>query len=210
MNSAALNRGHAGLVIGLPGCPPIASIGGIWPPIRAQCPGFQRSLPQIVSRLGVSTAILYANWSVLDRRSFIAAYQSNATSGADAFREPLIATLSDLASRHVKVFIICCSPELTFPIPQALARIKLLDSSVDVRPYKRELLDWNRTAFSLFSSPEVSRLAELIDISEFFCRSDRCDLSLSGRPLFFDQSHLSRFGAESLSPWLERIFDERR
>jgi peptidoglycan/LPS O-acetylase OafA/YrhL len=209
INSAALDRGQSGIVVGVPGCPPIVAIGGIWAPARERCSEFQKNLIQGVARLGVTTAILYANWSVLDRRNFVTAYKPDAANGADAFRGPLIATLSDLTSKHIKVFIVCCSPELTFPIPQALARAKLLGSSVDIRPYKSDFLTQNRTALSLFSSPEVSQMSRLIDISGFFCRSDRCDVALEGRPLYHDQSHLNQFGAESLSPWLEQIFDEK-
>ncbi|WP_414650251.1 SGNH hydrolase domain-containing protein, partial [Duganella sp.] len=40
--------------------------------------------------------------------------------------------------------------------------------------------------------------------------ADRCDAVVNQRPLYFDDNHLSRYGASLLTPMFSTIFDERQ
>ena len=203
---AAVHHNRAGLILGLHACPPIIAIGGTWERTKARCPSFQQAMLQAIDKLHVNTVILDASWDKLEDVSRMNDFNPKAKDGVEAFLNPLVATLTAMKSRGVHVYIICCSPASELSIPQALARFRQFDLALDLGPSTHEFVEFNKSALEMFSRPDVQALADIVDISGFFCDSNRCKVALDGRPLFFDTFHLSKFGSIALTPLLETIF----
>ena len=115
-------------------------------------------------------------------------------------------TLEALHQRGIRVFIIKDAPNPNFDVPTTLAKSLFYDVNLDMRPTKESFMNENRTANELFETDEVQKYATVIDIAQYFCKSDRCELSLDNHPFYFDRGHLSNFGSLQLSPLLEELF----
>ena len=121
----------------------------------------------------------------------------------------LAVTLDAIARRNpnVRVLIIGPVPELTLAAPECLGQVKQLGGSP-------------RACASVASEPPLARALPAEDAiraaiqdrsrvtavfpSEDLCRAGRCVAMIDGRPIYFDDDHLSASGARRLVPaWME-------
>lgn len=133
---------------------------------------------------------------------FLAAYyEFYLTSGADhEFNKGFSAAVSALAATGKKIIIIASNPELPgVSIPQGAARLAMVGMAdtlaVTVEEHRarssaaRNLLDHLAATYENVS---------IFDPADILCRDGRCALVADGRPLLFDDNHLSRTGAAML------------
>ncbi len=205
---AAKTTGHSGLLYSLHGCVPIASIGGMWSESKEKCKPFQQSLLEIVEHMKPKIVILNANWMQLEDTQLISDNNPTARSGFEAFFKDALKTVDAFKESGAKVYVVCCTPHAVynFDIPRSYARMQLFGTVFDMRQSRSEFEFQYRTALAIFKSSMRKDDATLVDIEDFFCDSEKCDLMRNGRSLFFDWGHLSRYGSDLLSPIFKNIF----
>ena len=209
MDAAAEKTGHSGVLFALHSCPPIMAIGGTWDGSRALCKPYQNIIVKLVERAKPKIVILVADWGQLDNKRLILENNPNAKDGYEAFYQFVFQTVKEMKETGTQVYIICCTPHAVdkIHIPQAYAKMKFFGSAPDVRLSREQFEAEYKTAFEIFRHSDIQNYATLIDLTDTFCRSGKCDLMKEDKPLFFDYGHLSLFGSLSLSPVLEKIFN---
>jgi len=121
----------------------------------------------------------------------------------------LKATLDAIARRRpdVRVLVVGPFPELTLGAPECLAQQKQLGGRSEVcasvaadLPLSRALPAEDAIRAAVQDRPHVAAVFP----SQTLCRDGRCLAMMDGRPIYFDDDHLSASGARRLAPaWLE-------
>jgi peptidoglycan/LPS O-acetylase OafA/YrhL len=211
VDAAAKRAGRSGILVAQNSCLPIPGLlrtddPPSWPTCRRQRDG----LLDLVDRLGVRLVLMHARWDSLDDKIEIDRELGGGAVTAAEIRTRLLRTLTALASRNVKVVILTGTPTALDDVPEFLARKLNYGVDGEVEPQLGAFLFHNRTAFNLFSDPEVRRYATVIDLYPFFCRdgvSGRCAVADGPRPYYFDRDHLNLFGSMALAPLLAPAFE---
>ncbi|EXD15032.1 acyltransferase family protein [Acinetobacter baumannii] len=105
-----------------------------------------------------------------------------------------------------KLFIISSVPEYTIEIPKVLAHRSIMRNSAPITQTYTDFQE--RSKLSNAAQVEAAKRcgAEIIDITSAFCDSDKCVTTKDGKPLYFDDDHLSVFGADQLIPKFKTMF----
>jgi len=124
------------------------------------------------------------------------------------YRRHYVATACELAANH-PLYLVRPTPEIGVRVPEAMGRAMLL---------KRDRkLSVSRTAYQQRNAfiHEVQDLAgqqcgaHVLDPIPYLCDDQQCSASRNGRPLYYDDDHLSEFGNRLLVPMFQPIFTER-
>ncbi len=94
-------------------------------------------------------------------------------------------------------------------MPEILARKARYGLQVDEREPFSNFRRQNEAATLLFSDDEVRRRARIVELYPFFCGDpprEFCEVAEGQHPYFFDDSHLTHFGAKRLAPILAQAF----
>lgn len=98
-------------------------------------------------------------------------------------------------------------PEMDFNVPQTLSRQMAMglnnDLSISIEDYRKRN-DW------VWAAQDLARDQcgiKILDPTAYLCRSGRCYGSFQGRPLYFDDDHLSEFGNKLLVPMFAVVFE---
>ncbi|MBB4863859.1 peptidoglycan/LPS O-acetylase OafA/YrhL [Pseudomonas nitritireducens] len=124
------------------------------------------------------------------------------------YRTHYVATACALAANH-PLYLVRPTPEMGVRVPEAMGRAMLL---------KRERkLSMSRSAYRQRNA-FVSQMQDLagqqcgarvLDPLPYLCDEQKCAASRHGRPMYYDDDHLSEFGNRLLVPLFQPIFAER-
>ena len=209
LDIAAKRAGRSGLVIAANACLPILGLRSQYPRSRPACRRLHDNLLGIVDQFGIKLVVMHARWEAMNEAQEIDDEQIVRTASGDDMKTRLIDTVSALAAHGAKVVIVTSTPHSLYRVPDILARKAWYGLKVDERADFKQFLAENGAAFGLFADPALRQHATVIDLYPFFCDGEtdgRCRVAAGPRPYFFDDSHLSRFGAIALSPILEQAF----
>lgn len=105
-----------------------------------------------------------------------------------------------------KLSVISSVPEYTVEIPKVLAHRAIIGNNITIEQTRKSFED--RSALSNIAQSEVSKKcgAKVIDISSTFCDAAKCITIKDGKPMYFDDDHLSIFGADQLIPIFRNLF----
>lgn len=121
----------------------------------------------------------------------------------------LRATLEAIARRNpnVRVLIVGPFPELTLGAPECLAQVKQLGGRPEVCADVDAELPLSRAGPAedeIRAAIQDRQGVAAVFPSETLCRGGRCLAMMAGRPIYFDDDHLSASGARRLAPaWLD-------
>ena len=214
---AAVKHGLAGEFSWLNDCPPLLGLERARWSDRS-CQNRNDAMVRYLRANDIRTVILDARWAsglevVGDRagRSHLSwqydemSRERSLDENRRVFQRSLARTLAVLRAGGHEVMIVGPVPESPHPVPDMLARRRLQGRSADPGPTLAAFEASNRFVFDAFrSGPDA---AEYVFPHHLLCTDgDRCALVRDGQPLYSDQAHLSRFGAESLSVLFEPRF----
>jgi peptidoglycan/LPS O-acetylase OafA/YrhL len=207
--------GQAVLFLGKIGCAPLLDVDRIDLPF--DCRAYNDAARALIEASGAEQVVLMARWTHYTRtptygreertRVVIADDQSTRASvrGNDAvLARGLERTLEFLAAR--RVFVVATVPEVGRPVPQALAQAHRLGRDLDIRPTLVEYRERQRTVAELLADAARRHEFVLLEPASLLCRSGHCQVEQDGRPLYFDDNHLSNRGGAALAPMLAPAF----
>jgi peptidoglycan/LPS O-acetylase OafA/YrhL len=120
-------------------------------------------------------------------------------------RERSIATICELSEGR-KVYLVRPIPEMKVSVPQIMARYKMQQVEKRVSLSLTEYYARHKFVFDLQDEAKIRCGVEILDPLPYLCDKDYCYGDLNGRPLYFDDDHLSEFGNKVLVPMFSRIF----
>jgi hypothetical protein len=91
-------------------------------------------------------------------------------------------------------------------VPKVMARAKLLGH--DVQP-SITLAEYHRRHDIVWAAQDAARIkcgVRILDPTALLCKDGRCNGSVNGTPIYFDQNHLSERGAALLLPMFRQAF----
>jgi peptidoglycan/LPS O-acetylase OafA/YrhL len=198
------------------GCPPLVGVSvRITRGFKLKC---EAAADQVLTRLAsdkrVKLVVLSARWPLYrDAPPFYDVNSPRVTMEAGGRRvgltAPLQRTLAAIVQRRpdIRVLIIGPFPELTLGAPECLAQVRQLggdpgvcaDVAADL-PLSRAGPAEDAIRAAIQDRPGVAAVFP----SETLCHGGRCVAMMDGRPIYFDDDHLSASGARRLAPaWLD-------
>ena len=215
---AAARYGLAGEFSWLGDCPPLLGLQRERWSDRS-CQDRNDAMVRYLHATGIRTVILAARWSSsldvigdgagrphLSWQYDEASRERSIDENRRVFRRSLARTLATLRAAGHDVTIVGPVPEAAFSVPEMLARRRLQGRSLDPGTTLAAFEARNRVVLDAFQSdPDAAYVFPhrlLCTSAEAHCATVR-----DGRPLYADHSHLSRFGAESVSALFEPLFE---
>ncbi len=223
LGAAALDAGTPGIIVWHAGCPPLFGLRKTESAAtRAQdaaCYDATQILRQGAGRIdSLERVLLVARWSYYAKGTGIGTDADNridiraddtggyvADTRAGLYAEALRATVAELTAAVGPVTVLRQIPEVpgyaSRDIARALAHGRLTEATVG--PYlsvvpevlAARVMDAEAPQFALVGEGAIT----LIDPWPIVCQ-DRCSVMRAGRPLYFDNNHLTNAGAAALRP----------
>ena len=118
------------------------------------------------------------------------------------FQASLIDTACALANGR-EVYLVRPIPEMPFDVPKILSRRILRGDASDIR-ITRALYD-DRHAFIIGAQDAAAERCNVgvLEVADYLCDAEHCYGSEEGRPLYYDDDHLSEFGNRKLIPMFQ-------
>jgi hypothetical protein len=125
---------------------------------------------------------------------------------AAVFRHAFMATLDRLKAMRKRIFVIGPVPEVNHIVPDTLAQLAASNDNRDIAPTRE---DFNareqRVLPILYAAQETDGVIVLYPHARL-CDAHRCAVEADGRALYFDNNHLSTFGAKRIAPLFDSVF----
>jgi len=113
---------------------------------------------------------------------------------SEQYTHDLIATACHFAAQR-PVYLVRPIPEMTVDVPRIMARRHLLNRAGEVR-FNRDEYDRRHAAVWQAQDQAVQQCGvQILDPTQALCDEAYCYGSDNGRPLYYDDDHLSEFGA---------------
>ena len=123
------------------------------------------------------------------------------------YRERFIATVCEFA-KHRPVYLVRPIPEMPEHVPNTLGRALFWGSKKEIHLpldayFKRHQFIWD-------TQDEASRQCgvRILNPLPYLCPDGTCLGAIDGRPLYYDDDHLSEYGASLLEPMLREMFTD--
>ncbi|PMH43441.1 acyltransferase [Vibrio sp. 10N.286.49.C2] len=110
-------------------------------------------------------------------------------------------------SKQNPVFLLQPTPEMKDNVPQKMAKELMKGNEIIIKLSLNEYEDRNKFFNSMIKKLGKKCNVTLINVKEHFCDTKYCYGDFKGRPLYFDDNHLSEYGASRLIPTFEKFLD---
>lgn len=223
-NAAAQTRGMAGVLVAMPGCPPLLGIYALRGDQQEKdCHQLNRRIAEYAGQHGIRSIFLVARWSYYSDGGYTGheyAYLGDTpdTRGTpantrQALATGLAATIAHYQRAGIRLIIVKQIPQQLQhpqnvyyhrydPDPQRFSAA--LDADAVSNAAHRALHQANEARFTaLGATPGV----EYLNLDPVLCNASRCPLGTPERAYYFDRDHLSALGALRLAPALEIALD---
>ncbi len=126
----------------------------------------------------------------------------------DQFRQHTLSTLCE-AAKSRKMYWLKPIPELKVSVPQAMARAKMRGVEKRVQVPRAEYDARHSFTLSLMQEAKEQCGVGILDPLPYLCDEKACYGDKNGRPLYFDDDHLSQFGNKLLIPVFKSVLSDK-
>ena len=223
LDAAAREAGTTGLAFTMGSCPALLGMDHVERGRRVRCSTFNDAvLAWLKGAKTVRTVILFGRWSKYrDGRNFknesghdlmvLRDAKSRTVGRAEndpVFRRSLDRTLTALSALDLRIVLLGPTPEIGTNVPNALTLEGMFGRRIDFEPTRAEYAARQQAVLDYFDSLGRFPKLEIHLTEDLFCDAVRCHAARNGKPLFYDDDHLSRAGADLMIPLFKRILSE--
>ena len=215
--------GAAGLAAVKSACAPLLGVVRLEMGAAHGCDRFNSDVIEFLeSREDIATVILVARWALV-----VEGHRSSGEGGPEAVlglaqtsppHEPagsdvvqvapdnaelaeygLATTVERIRATGRKVLIVEGVPEISFSVPMAVVNAEFIGAELQAAPDRTDVERRNRRANEIIAAVAGQYGAQRAGLLTELC-NPRCRIQMDGIPLYRDDDHLSRFGAQALVP----------
>jgi peptidoglycan/LPS O-acetylase OafA/YrhL len=121
------------------------------------------------------------------------------------YADNMVSTACHLAVGR-KVYLMRPVPEMGVDVPSKLARTAIWGGEMDVRVLLQDYMQRQQFIWQAQDRAHRECGVELLNPTSILCTDGYCHGADGGRPLYFDDDHLSEFGNRKLVPMFRRVF----
>lgn len=222
VSRAARAYGRGGVMAPHAGCPPLLDVVRSGSPQLSQCDETAEAILEYVrSRPQIEDVILISRWALLIEGTFYAPESGEPILLSDGerrarrpvenrpiFERALAQTVDELAAAGKRVWIVGPVPEIGVNVPKALANAERFGIDADIAPSRVEFEARQRETLAILSRVAAQQGATVVPVHEALCDAMTCRIeSRAGKPLYYDDDHLSYTGGRAIAPALQEIFE---
>lgn len=133
-------------------------------------------------------------------------YSAATPDSLQEFSQRLVDTACLLAEDH-SVYLMRPIPEMPVDIPKAMARARIEGNIAD--DISISLDNYHKRHDFIWRAQDIARdrcAIKILDPLPYLCSDGQCRASRGGRPLYYDDNHLSEYGNKLLIPMFAEIF----
>ena len=101
-------------------------------------------------------------------------------------------------------------PEMGVDVPQTVAKRHFRGDTEEVYILKKDYYQRHRIVIEAQTKAQEQCGVRILDPLPYLCDDEKCYGSQKGKPLYFDDDHLSEYGNKLLKPMFEEVFHEQR
>jgi peptidoglycan/LPS O-acetylase OafA/YrhL len=212
VDDVASHEGRIGLFAGARSCAPLL---GVTKPSAPDCRAFNDEVVKLAMSHEITEVILEARWAknaegtsygvepqgdtvLVDDKS----QSGDAADNHAVFERGLVRTVQTLVDAGKKVIVVASVPEIGWPVPAVLARLKLANESRNMAPAVATYFERQRFVMDVLARLKAIHGVSVIYPHEVLCAGGSCEVARDGIPLYRDEHHLSVYGARLLDPLL--------
>jgi peptidoglycan/LPS O-acetylase OafA/YrhL len=179
-----------------------------------ECGGLTDSVLARVDSDRIQTILLHARWAVYaegsgyfaeSRPPLLLTPSRRMEDNYIALDTLLRGTLAELRRRQLNVVLIASVPEIGIHVPIALARMERTGFSVELAPRYSDFVRRQARTLQILRRAAEDYGVRLAYPHEEFCDTAVCSVARNGRPVYWDDDHLSSYGAMFLAPMFEQL-----
>jgi peptidoglycan/LPS O-acetylase OafA/YrhL len=196
IDDAASRNGSAVLFAGRQGCMPGKPLERPETAGEIACAHANEAMLKfLASAPAITDVVLISRWGWLDSAAY-----------AD-YRTSLEQAVKRLTESGRRVWLIGPVPEPKYHVPRALyAQALGFDREVEIRTELSYFMKTRERAFALLEELSARYGAKLLKAHERFCDRTLCAIGRDGRPYYFDDNHVTAFGAREAAQVLNNVF----
>ncbi|MET0355728.1 MAG: acyltransferase family protein [Cellvibrio sp.] len=127
---------------------------------------------------------------------------------SNTFSEQYKARVCEIAKKR-PVYIMQPIPEMSASVPQAIARAKMLrDKEIEMSVSTDSYFEDTALVRQMIERSADFCKVKIVDPVDYLCSGGKCLGSINGRPLYYDDDHLSEYGNKLLVPMFRKIWDD--
>jgi peptidoglycan/LPS O-acetylase OafA/YrhL len=184
MDGLAKDAGKAGLLLAANACPPLLHLESPLTSERDTCRRTQAKIPQFLENAKPDKVFLHGRW------------QSYYEADQDAFELAVDEMFRYLHDRKLQVVVLGDVPPARANVPVALARQAAFGFPANAEMTREDYLAWSRDVNAFLSDYSKKYGFSFIDLGPSLCAAEFCSVAIEGKPLYFDQHHLSALGSQ--------------
>lgn len=204
LSSILAEKGLAGQLLALPGCPPAFGLDRV--NFSAACGSLSLKAEKYIVSSKPRAVLIVGSWrgALHDKNTVF----RGSTSFDDESRERNVSSALGETAEILREYSILSSLALPVPgskasVPEVLARRDLIGYSPDIA--------WTEHEYSVrFRALAVSgvRFDSVVDLSRPFCGAGRCEVQSFGGVYYVDDNHINRFGQTLVKDTLRQQIDD--
>lgn len=176
---------------GAHGCPTLNNAKGV----QSKCNNYNKLINTKVTLLptDIPLVIFNASW--------------NSLFSEDEFKQSLVETVCSYTESGRVVYLNRPIPAMPVHVPNTMSRSMLMGRTLE--PIKITLNDYfikNRSIWDAQDEAARQCGAKILDPLPYLCTGDSCYGSRDGKPLYYDNGHLSEHGNKYLVPMFNEVF----
>lgn len=162
----------------------------------------------IVTRSSIYPFGFNESWEKGKNRPFVYFTEKHQTSDPEFLKEFMdnFIKTTCIISKHHSVFLVRPIPEMGIDVPKSSSRAMVFGKNTNISV---SLEDYHRRHNFMWKVQDKARETcgvKILDPLPYLCRNGQCYGSMNGRPLYYDDDHLSEFGNRLLIPMFREVF----
>ncbi|MDQ0322871.1 peptidoglycan/LPS O-acetylase OafA/YrhL [Pararhizobium capsulatum DSM 1112] len=214
IDKAARQSGTSGLFVGRASCPPLPDAAFGPQAVLDRCKEYNNAVVDLIRRRKFPFVFLAGYWPKYVHRTelpgegvyFDAKIKPDFSDWSAPVEASLRKTIQEFSDQRTRAILVMDVPETGLMAPEALAQAKMTGTTLEIAPPIGYTVRRQALARQILNTISKDTGSILVDPMTYLCDIQKCRVIIDGKVMYQDEDHLSRQGAEILSPIFDSAF----